>query len=1050
MQQSSTPSLSYLRPPIPSVLQPDSPLIFMQIDIDSTITSNLHTDDKTKYELPLIRLYGITSESHSVCLHIENFYPYFYVKKPSSFVSSDLPLFKAFLINILKQKHDSNYLVHSVTPVTKTDIFHYSSTSSSFLKITLYQPKNVSYLRDYFENNVVKFNTMVFEQKTYESKVSFPLRFMIDHNVVGMSWVKVPAHKYTLIPHGSKHKNTSCQIEAYCDLNDVEPLSTQGEYSKIAPLRILSIDIECASTGHFPNPKNDPVIQISNICIEFGVNNNAPIVQKLFSYKPCADIVGVDVHSYQSEAQMLREWRAFVKDIDPDIITGFNINMFDIPYLINRANELNVKEFPFLSRIITTQSKVKHKTSKVKGFMNRDNIDINIEGRIILDMYTYVLREQKLRSYSLNNVSFQFLGEQKEDVHHSLITTLWQQNEYTRRRLGVYCMKDAYLPLKLADHLMTVFNYTEMCRVTSTPLNFILTRGQQIKVATQLHKKALELNYIIPTIRINKSAVDNDEEGYEGAFVLEPVVGFHEQPIVTLDFSSLYPSIMMAHNICYSTLLSNEDIKNMDKNDYYEAPTGSCFVKEHIRKGILPRILEEIISARKKAKVDLNNETDVFKKKVLNGRQLALKVSANSVYGFTGAQVGQLPCLEISASVTAIGRTMIERTRDLVVEKFTKGNGFAWDASVIYGDTDSVMIKFGNITLHEAMLLGNEASQYVTAHFKKPIKIEFEKVYYPYLLLKKKKYAGVIWTKEDKYDKIDTKGLEAVRRDNCELVRVMVETVIKKILVDRSINDAIAYCKGMISDLLQNKIDISLLIISKSLSKKSDDNANEDNNNNNNNTRSNNSNTYQAKQAHVELAEKMKRRDKGNAPNIGDRIQYVIIKGEKGSKNYENSEDPAYVLEHDLPLDIHYYLENQIKKPLLRIFGPVVPDAEKVLFTGEHMRNVYSAVCKGSNPFSKFVVFKKTCFNCKGVIEKGAVCKRCVGRLREIYVERKLELNYYERLYADLWVECQKCQGSIMQEIICQNKDCPIFYKRIKVRKDLEEIREKMERFTEN
>ena len=116
--------------------------------------------------------------------------------------------------------------------------------------------------------------------------------------------------------------------------------------------------------------------------------------------------------------------------------------------------------------------------------MNRDTIDINLEGRIILDIYTYLIREIKLRSYSLNNVSFQYLGEQKEDVHYSLISKLWKQNEYTRRRLAMYCMKDAYLPLRLMDIFLTLINYSEMCRVTSTPLNFILTRGQQIKVST--------------------------------------------------------------------------------------------------------------------------------------------------------------------------------------------------------------------------------------------------------------------------------------------------------------------------------------------------------------------------------------------------------------------------------------------------------------------------------------------------------------------------------------------------------------------------------------
>ena len=185
------------------------------------------------------------------------------------------------------------------------------------------------------------------------------------------------------------------------------------------------------------------------------------------------------------------------------------------------------------------------------------------------------------------------------------------------------------------------------------------------------------------------------------------------------------------------------------------------------------------------------------------------------------------------------------------------------------------MIKFGVTQLEQAMKLGKEAAEFVSSHFKKPIKIEFEKIYFPYLLMKKKKYAGLIWTKLEKYDKIDTKGLEAVRRDNCELVRDLVETILKKILLDRSVDDAIQYCKGIISDLLQNKIDISLLVISKSLSKNAKVEENPGDNNQTKDTKASNKmknadkkNTYQGKQAHVELAEKMRKRDEGKLNNF--------------------------------------------------------------------------------------------------------------------------------------------------------------------------------------
>jgi DNA polymerase delta subunit 1 len=181
----------------------------------------------------------------------------------------------------------------------------------------------------------------------------------------------------------------------------------------------------------------------------------------------------------------------------------------------------------------------------------------------------------------------------------------------------------------------------------------------------------------------------------------------------------------------------------------------------------------------------MKEETDEFRKKVLDGRQSALKISANSVYGFTGAQVGKLPCLEISQSVTAFGREMIEKTKALVESEFTMSKGYEHDAKVIYGDTDSVMIKFGVKTLEEAMELGRLAATTVSASFPPPIKLEFEKCYYPYLLINKKRYAGLYFTRPDKHDKMDCKGIETVRRDNCELVASLISTCLEKLLIER-------------------------------------------------------------------------------------------------------------------------------------------------------------------------------------------------------------------------------------------------------------------------
>lgn len=136
------------------------------------------------------------------------------------------------------------------------------------------------------------------------------------------------------------------------------------------------------------------------------------------------------------------------------------------------------------------------------------------------------------------------------------------------------------------------------------------------------------------------------------------------------------------------------------------------------------------------------------------------QISANSVYGFTGATIGKLPCLPISSSTTSYGRQMIEKTKQEVEAEYCIANGHSHDATVIYGDTDSVMVRFGPTDLPTVMRMGSEAADFVTAKFIKPIKLEFEKVYFPYLLISKKRYAGLYWTRPEKYDKMDTKGIE--------------------------------------------------------------------------------------------------------------------------------------------------------------------------------------------------------------------------------------------------------------------------------------------------
>ncbi|KAH9995602.1 delta DNA polymerase [Russula vinacea] len=1000
------------RPRLKPIVEARDKIVFQQVDIDGSY-DNLQAG-------PQIHIFGVTQEGHSVLAHITGFMPYFFVPVPRGFETEDIGPFISHL----------NSLVNAVTKIElahKRSLFNYAGDDfSAFMKITVTEPRAVPRVRGIFEKGETDFRGLFSGPiTTFESNIPFILRFMIDTGVVGMNWLEVPAGKYKLLK--GKDKKSQCQIELSVRFDQFISHPPEGEWAMIAPLRILSFDIECAGRkGIFPEASTDPVIQIANMVTRQG--ESQPFIRNIFTLNTCSHIVGSQVISSDNETEMLMKWRDFVEQVDPDILIGYNIANFDLPYLLDRAKALKANQFPYLGRLRNIRTQIKDTHFSSKAFGQRDSKETNMEGRLQLDVLQYMQREHKLRSYTLNSVCAQFLGEQKEDVHHSVITELQNGTPESRRRLAVYCLKDAYLPQRLMDKLMCFINYTEMARVTGVPFNYLLSRGQSIKVLSQLFRKALDDGYVIPSLKS-----EGTDEQYEGATVIEPKKGYYDVPIATLDFSSLYPSIMMAHNLCYTTLLDKQTVERLklEKDvDYIQTPNNDWFVKPSRRKGLLPTVLEDLISARKRAKADLKKETDPFKRAVLDGRQLALKISANSVYGFTGATIGKLPCLAISSSVTAYGRQMIEKTKAEVEAEYCVANGHSHNAEVIYGDTDSVMVKFGPTELDRVMTMGSEAADLVTKKFVKPIKLEFEKVYYPYLLINKKRYAGLYWTKPEKYDKMDSKGIETVRRDNCRLVSTVIETCLHKMLIDRDVKGAEDYTKQMISDLLQNKVDMSQLVITKALAKTD----------------------YTGKQAHVELAERMKQRDAGSAPALGDRVAYVIVKGIKGAAAYEKSEDPIYVLENNIPIDTKYYLENQLSKPLMRIFEPILGDKATSLLSGEHTRTIQIATPTVGG-LMKFAVKTVTCLGCKtplranNSVSNGAVCDNCRPRIHELYQKQVTTTSETQVKFARLWTQCQRCQGSLHQDVLCTSRDCPIFYMRKKAQKDVEDTVAMLERF---
>ncbi|KAI5672299.1 hypothetical protein M9H77_12663 [Catharanthus roseus] len=490
-------------------------IIFQQLEIDYVIgESHKELMPNSSGPAAILRIFGVSREGHSICCHVHGFEPYFYVNCPQGMGPDDISRFHQILEARMREVNKSSKVpkyVRRVELVQKRSIMYYQQEiSQPFLKIVVALPTMVTSCRGILDRGIQIDGFGMKNFKTYESNVLFALRFMIDYNIVGGNWIEVPVGKYKKTARSLSY----CQLEFDCLYTELISHVPEGEFSKMAPFRILSFDIECAGRkGLFPEPTHDPVIQVANLVTQQG--ENEPFIRNVMTLKSCSPIVGVDVMSFETEREVLLAWRDFIREVDPDIIIGYNICKFDLPYLIQRAEVLGIAEFPIIGRIRNSRVRIKDTTFSSRQLGTRESKEVTIEGRVQFDLLQAMQRDYKLSSYSLNSVSAHFLNEQKEDVHHSIISDLQNGNSETRRRLAVYCLKDAYLPQRLLDKLMYIYNYVEMARVTGVPISFLLSRGQSIKVLSQLLRKAKQKNLLIPNVK----QAGSEQGTYEGATV---------------------------------------------------------------------------------------------------------------------------------------------------------------------------------------------------------------------------------------------------------------------------------------------------------------------------------------------------------------------------------------------------------------------------------------------------------------------------------------------------------------------------------------------------
>ena len=812
-------------------------MIFQLLDADYFLKENK----------PIIRLFG-KGENGPVCVYFDDFYPYFYAEN----------------LNEIDDKR-----IKSIEEVEKFIPIGYQKNPVKLKKVTVYNPKDIPILKEEFERRGCK---------TYEADVLFKYRFMVDHGISGMDWVEVECDKdhtnMTSIPifHGRSIKKINRDDHVQ--------------------LKYLSFDIECIILD--PNRQIDysldPIIMIS-MAFSPAYKNKKTLVLVAKPIKKNKD----NVLDFLGEKEMLEKFLKIVDEYDPDVITGYNINNFDLPYLLKRLEKYKLNQ---------NFGRVKNKAVFTKTFGQTE--DTIIVGRIVFDPYQILKRDPmiRLQRYSLDNVAKFLLGDKKIEIDHKDIHTLWEANDVDK--LIDYAEKDAELALRLILEKGLMDKFLELSRVSGLLLQDSFG-GQTIRIEVRILHEARKDNFVIPNKpdkkEINRRNLEREKKELKGAFVLEPEKGLHANGCtLVLDFQSLYPSLILAYNISPDCVVFNPGSEKVTRS-----PAGVYFVDKSVREGMFPKILRNVLETRFKIKKEMKNATGEMKR-ILDAKQQALKIMANSFYGYTGYIRARLYMIDVASSITAYGRDNILKTKKMIEEKFP--------VKVIYMDTDSAFVKTTITDLEEAEKLGNEISKYVTGELK-DLKLEFEKIYKTFLILTKKRYAGWKFYRENGQwkDEIDTKGIETVRRDWCPLVSETLENVINIILKEGDVKKAIAYVKGVFNDLQNNRVPIEQLTVVKGITK--------------------NIESYEGTLPHIELAKKLKRRNPQSPPAVGDRIPFVIIKG--NDMLSKRAEDPNYVKEHNLQIDSEYYTECQLFPPIERILLAVGVTKSEIMGNGHQV-----------------------------------------------------------------------------------------------------------------
>ncbi|KAL1796931.1 hypothetical protein ACET3X_005471 [Alternaria dauci] len=774
----------------------------------------------------------------------------------------------------------------------------------------------------------------------------------------------------------------------------------------------------------------------------------------------------VEVEYEEDELDLINRVVDIVRQFDPDILTGYEVHNSSWGYLIERARmkyEYNLCDE--ISRMKSQSHGRFGKEADRWGFTHTSTI--RITGRHMINIWRAMRGELNLLQYTLENVAFHLLHKRIPHYQHSDLTA-WYLSGKPRDLAKVldYFLTRVQLNFDILEANETVPRTSEQARLLGVDFFAVISRGSQFKVESTMFRIAKPENFILVSPSRKQVGQQNALECLP--LVMEPQSAFYSSPVLVLDFQSLYPSVMIAYNYCYSTCLGRivswrgqnkmgfmdfkrePQLLELVKDHINIAPNGMMYVKPEMRKSLLAKMLGEILETRVMVKSGMKQDKDdKTLQQLLNNRQLALKLLANVTYGYTSASFsGRMPCSEIADSIVQTGRETLEKAIAIIhaTEK--------WGAEVVYGDTDSLFIHLKGRTKDQAFTIGEEIATAITAANPRPIKLKFEKVYHPCVLLAKKRYVGFKYEhRNQKEPDFDAKGIETVRRDGTPAEQKIEEKALKLLFRTADLSQVKRYFQEQCAKIMEGRVSIQDFLFAKEVKL----------------------GTYSDRgppPPGALIATKRMLVDPRAEPQYGERVPYLVVTGAPGARLSDRCVSPETLLQSDhLELDADYYINKNLIPPLERIFNLVGANVRQwydEMPKTQRIRNVSipvalrhdrgNALLAGGNTALKKTLesYMKSshCMVCRSKLTTSVpaqfpgieakpyamlpLCVNCLKRPAHSLLSLRYRAWETETRVSEIESVCRRCSNLAWgEEIKCDSRDCPVFYTRIKQRSKL-------------